>query len=298
MPFLDPDGPTAPWPHEGASGWWGRARALFASGRPADVALECGAATDRLAYAFAGGYIAALHALVPTLDRSRLPVLCVTERGGTHPRAIATEIRDGALFGDKAFVTLLAEADDLLVLAKDAPAEQGAIVDEAMVPLALVRVDARAPEVEPHPLPDLPFVPEVDHGSVSFRGAPIAERFDGDGWADYVRPFRTVEDAHVHLAVLAWLIESGRRWGWIEERLEEGLALLFALRAIASSEPGRPDAQLALAGVLRETERWLDRLDWNRVPEPDRRLWERDRALLQVAQKAREKRRRRAWQAL
>ena len=71
--------------------WWARHRALAArEARPFDQALLGGFAADRLGYAFASGYQAALRALVPDLPPDRVASLCVTERGGASPRAITT----------------------------------------------------------------------------------------------------------------------------------------------------------------------------------------------------------------
>ena len=89
--------------------------------RPVDRAIAGGAAVDRLGYAFAAGYAAALHALVPELERPPvLASLAATEEGGAHPRAIRTTLtREGdhwRLSGHKRWVTLA--GTQLLVLAK------------------------------------------------------------------------------------------------------------------------------------------------------------------------------------
>src|SRR5512138_1749854 len=78
--------------------------------RPVDRAIAGGAAADRLGYAFAAGYAAAVQALVPGLRPSTLASLAATEEEGAHPRAIRTELlrREGdwRLSGRKHFVTL------------------------------------------------------------------------------------------------------------------------------------------------------------------------------------------------
>src|SRR2546423_14840364 len=52
---------------------------------PVERALACGVAADRLGFAFAGGYAAALHALVPGL--TGIAALGATEAGGRAPQA-------------------------------------------------------------------------------------------------------------------------------------------------------------------------------------------------------------------
>src|SRR5205814_202856 len=69
--------------------WWARHQAVTAGyTRPIEEAIVGGFAADRLGYAFAAGYEAALRALVPDLPRDTVASLCITERGGAHPAAI------------------------------------------------------------------------------------------------------------------------------------------------------------------------------------------------------------------
>src|SRR6476469_1880879 len=103
--------------------WWSVWRSLDTAGTsPASLAVAGGFAADRLGYAFASGYQAALRALVPDLPVDRTASLCVTERGGGHPRAIETRLvalGGGAvkLTGEKRWATLSGESGVLLVAA-------------------------------------------------------------------------------------------------------------------------------------------------------------------------------------
>lgn len=277
-----------PWPHEGVAAWWVRAEPLALREPPAELAIALGARADRMAYVFAGGYLAALGALVPERDRGRTAALCATEKAGVHPRAIATTFADGRLEGEKTFVTLADHAQDLYVLAREGEAQGRAL-------LALVRVRRDAPGVSLTPLPPMPFVPEIGHASVRFEAAPVEERLVGDGWVDYVLPFRTIEDVHVHLALVAHVVACASRFGWPRQVVERGLSILASLRAIAGSDPRSPRTHLALAGAIDLTTHLVDSLDWSLAPDADRDRWVRDRALLSVASTAREKRRERAW---
>ncbi|MBX3275412.1 MAG: acyl-CoA dehydrogenase family protein [Sandaracinaceae bacterium] len=264
---------------------------MAATRAPHLAALALGGRADRLGYAFAGGYVAALNALVPARDRARTAALCATEAGGVHPRAIEARYVGGVVHGDKTFVTLADAADELYVLAREGERD-------GRPRLALVVVDARGPGVTLRPLPPAPFVPEIGHAAVRLDGAPAA-RLPGDGWDDYVRPFRTVEDAHVHLALLGWLIASARRWGALAEpALEEALALAAGLSAIAREDPSAPTTHLALAGAIGASARVLAALDEDAMPADDRARWRRDRPLLSVASKARAARRAKAWEPL
>lgn len=280
--------PPEPWPHEGIAAWWARAAPFARELPPADAALRLGAHADRIAYAFSAGYLGALSALVPDRDRTRIAALCATESGGVHPRAIGTTFDGDRVTGDKSFVTFASEARELLVLAREGEVD-------GRPALALVRVDATAEGVEVSALPDTPFVPEVPHGAVRLDGAR-GQRLAGDGWADHVRPFRTVEDLHVHLAVMGWLVASARRWGAAPATVEAGLAQAMALRSLCAEDPRAPSTHVALAGAIDAAAALVDGFDWSLAPAEDRARFERDRPLLAVASKARAKRRERAWE--
>src|SRR5689334_19786474 len=73
--------------------WWERHLAVTpAASFPLEEAILGGFSADRVGYAFASGYEAALHALVPDLPRDRLVAFSVSERGGAHPSAIETRL--------------------------------------------------------------------------------------------------------------------------------------------------------------------------------------------------------------
>ena len=73
--------------------WWAQHRAVTGSCLTRiDEAIVGGFAADRVAYAFAAGYQAALRALVPDLSRESIASFCATEQGGAHPRNIQTSL--------------------------------------------------------------------------------------------------------------------------------------------------------------------------------------------------------------
>ena len=266
--------------------------------RPVDRAIAGGAAADRLGYAFTAGYAAALQALVPGLGPSTLASLAATEEEGVHPRAIRTELlrREGGwrLSGRKRFVTLA--GSELLVLARQGEKPDG------RADLVLVRLDRGRPGIRVSPLPALPFVPEIPHAEIAFEEVPVnpAEVMPGDGWEKWVKPFRTVEDIHVHAATLGYLLSLGARYGWERALRERLAATLVALRALAAADPSSAGVHVALAGALAGSKQVLDELEpaWASVPAAVRERWERDRPLLHVAEKARAAREERAWQRI
>lgn len=280
--------------------WWQRHRALAAQWTvPIELAVAAGFASDRLGYAFASGYHAAGAALFgPHLKQgfNRIAALCATEDGGNHPRAIATQLRevDGSyrLDGCKSFVTMGSAAELLLVVAS--VGEQ-----DGRNRLRVVAIDRRD-GVRFEPGPATPFVPEIPHGRITFDNVRVApaEVLEGDGYSAYLKPFRTVEDCHVHAALLGWLLQIGRRSNWPDTVLQQLTSTIVTVVAIAQLPPSDSAVHVALAGAFSSVRALVERIDWSSVDRPTRELWERDRVLLEVAGKARVARTRAAWDRL
>lgn len=284
-----------------------RARAA-ALASPFERAVLGGASADRLGYAFAAGYEAALEALLAASGIAPAPsaraealVLCATEEGGAHPRAIRTALaRDEAgalrLTGKKRWATLATETDALLVVASIGEDEAG------RNRLKVARVPADAPGVRITPMPEPPFAPEIPHAELALEGVQVREDdvLPGDGYEEYLKPFRTIEDAHVHGAALGYLVGVGRRHGWPEATLERLAALIAGAQAIAATPPAAPEAHLALAGLLGASEALIREAAplWERAEAGERARWARDLPLLTIAGRAREARRAKAWERL
>jgi hypothetical protein len=294
--------PPTPAPLGSVEEWWRRHLGLASRFEVmADLALAGGFVADRLGYAFGSGYHAALRSLLPQLPPDVPAALCATESGGAHPSAMRTRLAaDGEgtprLEGSKGFVTFGTHARQLLVVASEGQDAQG------RNRLRLVRIGPERPGVTVTPLPETPFVPEVPHAELRLEGVAVAPEdvLPGDGYARYLKPFRTVEDCHVHAAFLGWLMQVARRSGWPEALQDDVLAAAAAVRSLALSDPESPAVHVALGGVLDLCARLVERTAplWERVEAPTRERWERDRALLGVAGKARAKRREVARQRL
>lgn len=243
---------------------------------PFERALWGGAHADRLGYAFVAGYQAALRHQFP--DVPARAALAVTEAGGGHPKAMTTRLEGGRLTGEKTFATLASVAEAIFVLAHDG----------ARLVVARIRPDADGVSIALRS--PTPFAPEIPHARLTLAGVVPDAILPGDGFSDYVRPFRTTEDVHVLAAALAYMIASFDR-----EIAEEAIALVFALRAIAA-DPASPHAHLALAGTFRAARRLAEaspRGDADTVAR-----WERDRPLLAISEIVRAKRTENAWAAV
>jgi hypothetical protein len=282
--------------------WWSAYRELARTWKnPMDRAIVAGFSSDRVAWAFAGGYQCALAALFPALPEEALAALCVTEEAGNHPRAIRSTLRRAAhgwrLDGAKRWTTLGPQGALFLVLARDAE------VEGERPALRVARVPSDAPGVRVEPMPPTHFVPEVPHARLAFDAVPLAEDalLPGDGWALYAKPFRTVEDAHVNAAVLGYLVREARRLAWPQGWIARAAALLLALRALAGEDPSRAPTHVALDGILATAGALFAEaaMHWDATPsDAARARWLRDRELLNVASTARAQRSASAWRQL
>jgi acyl-CoA dehydrogenase len=289
-------------PCESVEQWWPRHRAIAAEhADPIHQAIIGGFVADRVGWAFASGYQAALHALFPDAPGDRICALCVTEADGNSPKAIKSSLTrtrdDWTLNGSKRWTTLGPQGALFFVAARD----EAASLTRASIKIARVDSNARGLKIENMPATN--FVPEVPHARLQFEDLKLVESaiLPGDGYDQYVKPFRTVEDIHVQAAVLAYLMREGQRLTWPQGWLERLAALLAALGRIADMPADEPETHVALsgalafgAGLIGETDAfWLAS-----AADPAALRWRRDRDLLKVASGAREQRTRRAWERL
>lgn len=252
-----------------------------------DRAIERGRRADRLGHAFIGGYAAAISCLDPGIGERELGALCATEDGGGHPRAIKTTLVDGVLNGTKHFVSGGSTATQLLVVAKIGERD-------GRPELKVARIAARAPGVKIDDLPPLDFVPEIPHGSVIFTNARVDAVLEGDGYARYLKSFRTIEDLHVFAAIAACLVANGAK----QETAERLEATLAAIRQLGRQDPSSPDTHVALAGVLAIAREAIAAMDLSAFSDDFRQRLQRDQPLLKIAEKVREQRRAKAWALL
>lgn len=276
--------------------WWEATRDERARGAsPIDRAVVGGALADRIGFAFAGGYHEALQQLAPSLGGARAS-LCATEETGNHPRAIRTTLTRVAehgwqLTGHKTWATVADAADRLLVIAS-----AGERDGNNRLVMVTVRAGQRGVTLVPAAAP---FVPEIPHAGVTFDRVDVgeAELWPGDGYADYLKPFRTIEDVHVHGALLGYALGLARRHRLGE--LASGLAAAIAtVHALAAEDPKAATTHLALAGVIDHAASSIATLEARWQGGDERARWERDRRIFSVAGAARTARLARAREQL
>jgi alkylation response protein AidB-like acyl-CoA dehydrogenase len=286
------------------AGWWQAWLSVDTAGAsPAALAVAGGFAADRVGWAFASGYQAALRALVPDLPRDTLTALCVTEAEGNRPRHIGTTITpqsDGTLRIDGAKRwTTLGPSSTLLLIVGALPVAAGT----SRPLLRVARVPVPTPGLVLQPMPPTRFVPEVPHAQVLMQDVRVGADalLPDDGYDAYVKPFRTIEDLHVTLAMLAYLLREGRARRWPASFNEEVVAAISLLMHLATEDQRAASTHVALAGALRIAHRlyadasalWAADAD-----DPAAQRWQRDVPLFEVAGSAREQRAERAWERL
>jgi alkylation response protein AidB-like acyl-CoA dehydrogenase len=268
----------------GLEDWYARLLArLGGTPQPFDLALVGGLQAATPGLAFLAGYQAALRMLWPAAPWTA-GALCVTENRSTRSADMNTRIEGLQISGRKDFVTAAEGADWLLVAAR---AE-----DDGQTPrLALGVVLQGAPGVRIEALPALPLMPDIGHARLHLDQAQC-ERLAGDGWDDYVKPFRTLEDVYVLTAVSAWLFGIGRESGWPGALLLRLQALLAGCAEVARQAPNAPTTHLLLAGLFAEQQALAGDLEAAlAIGAPHwADLWQRDKGLLRIAEAARAKR--------
>ena len=250
---------------------------------PFELALVGGLQAATPGLAFLAGYQAALRVLWPAAPWTA-GALCVTENRSTRPADMSTRIYGLYISGSKDFVTAGDCADWLLVAAREEQA------DEAPR-LALGVVRQGAPGVRIEALPALPLMPDIGHARLHLEQAH-GERLAGDGWDDYVKPFRTLEDVHVLAAIGAWQFGIGRECGWPDALLLRLQALLAGCAEVARQSPNAPTSHLLLAGLFAEQQALAGELHAAFATGPAHwaELWQRDQGVLRIAEAARSKR--------
>ena len=267
---------------------------------PVDRAISSGFLADRTAYAFLSGFFAALQRLLPDLPGNKITAFCISEEGGAHPRAIKTHLKktnsgDGnwLLNGRKQFITCATEAESILVAASVGKSDDG------RNRIQITHIDRSASGVRVEPMPDLPFIPEIRHGVVFLEDVVVADNqiLPGDAYNQYIKPFRTIEDIHVSAGILGFLLRCASLFQWPETVQEDLLGTVAAIRPLAMADPLSPQIHIALAGLQRTMDRIISELDncWDSAPQADQKAWERDRAVLGIAGKARTARLESAW---
>ena len=234
--------------------------------------------------AFTAAYRCALQALLPELDPHLWAALCVTEKQGNHPKQIETVVNDqGLINGHKSFVSMAAQAAQLIVIAK-----AGQVGDRPI--LKAVKVKQPADGLQLALMPALPMIPEVSHGQITFNNVQ-GEILAGDGFLKYSKAFRYLEDLHVLIAFTGLVLSKSIRHELQPHLVEQTLLLLSSLMQLSIKEGPLQHLQLAASFAAFAALQEEFELSFSVLPDTFTSDWMRDKKLFSVANKARLSRR-------
>lgn len=278
-------------PAESLDGWFAALETECVQAGPFTLAVLGGRRAPTPGLAFLAGYQAALRALWPASPQG-LGALCATERRQLRPAEMQTRLHGLQLIGEKDYVTAGTAAQWLLV-----PAREEAEGEAPRLCLCVAHVGD--PGVTLQAAAPLSIVPDVPHARLLLERAPC-ERLAGDGWRDYVKPFRSHEDIHVQAALAAWLFGQATSHRWPRDLTLRLVALLGGLAEAARQPANAPSTHLLLGGLeaqRRALEPDIEQALRETAPQAST-LWQRDRAILGLASAARARRLEQAVQAL
>jgi len=266
---------------------------------PIDQAILGGFYSDRIAFAFLSGYQAAIQHLIPRVPITKISAFCISEKDGNHPRAIKTRLAqtDGQWFitGEKNYVACAKEADILILGTSLGTGENGTNQ------IKMVEVPANAPGVSIEPSATLPFIPEVSHGRACLSRVPVTTEaiLSGDGYTDYVKPFRTIEEVHIAAALSGLVLRTGKQYGWPERVMEKILGTIFLGRSLSLLPPKEASTHITLAGARKQLDSLLCELEpyLRATPETHYARWQRDIPLMTMGGTVSRKRTEAAWKS-
>ncbi len=240
------------------------------------------AATPGLA--FLAGYQAALRALLPSAPQG-IGALCVTEQRSSKAADIQTRLLNGQLTGQKDFVIGGDYAQWLIVLARSEAKQQAPRLTAVLVATDNTSVSLQSRSA-------LPIVPDIPHSSVQFSLSPCMV-LAGDGWNDFNKPFRTLEDGHVLAALCAWLYGQSLLDQWPQDLQLQLIALLAGLKETLQQPNKEAATHLLLGGILAQfasLQTLISQALSAHSSHATALAWQRDKAILEIARPARMRR--------
>ncbi len=267
---------------------------------PIDRAVLGGFISDRLSYSFWAG----IQSLFPELPVDSIVSFCVTEESGNHSKNIMTRlIENGSnsngekiwrLNGKKKFITSALEADILLVAVSVGYSSDGMNI------LRIVSLNSNNPGIDIESMKEIIVTPEFSHCYIRFNNVEIHEEqiYKEDAHTEYMKPFRTVEDIYVAIAVLAYLFSAACRYGWPRGVKEDLTGLIIAFRALSRDDPKAPDVHIALGSLLFQLKRFFESTEslWNKADDAVVNAWKRDISIINIAEEAQSLRLKKAWE--
>jgi len=268
-----------------------------------------GRISDNISYAFSAGYQSAIQSLFKPDTRS-LASVCITEKEGNHPKNINSTLSKHQqiwqLDGSKSFITGANDAKHLYIavaenLASGKPKNENTneqtIEDRPKIKMLSVPADQLGIQITG--MPPLPFVPEISHGTAVFEQVTIqaSQILKGDGYSQYIKPFRTHEDIHVLAAIIGFRVGEAIESNWSKSSIEAHLMLLSSLLSLRTENFSTPALHIIFSGCRAQFKALVQQTDdeFKQKNKEGFNNWKRDKALLDIASKAHTLRTHRAW---
>ena len=277
-------GPLARSAQTQPSAWFATLTKHSAGANNAELAILGGRLAATPGLAFLAGYQAALRALLPSAPTG-IGALCVTEQRSNKAADLHTRLLDQHISGQKDFVLAGRAAQWLIVLARSEAAGQ-------TPRLAAVLVATDNPNLSLKSRPSLPILPDIPHSSVQFNQAACSV-LKGDGWDDYNKPFRTLEDGHVLAALCAWLYGQSLLDQWPQALQLQLVALLAGLKETLQQPNKEAASHVLLGGLLAQfasLQTPINQALQTYSSQAIASAWQRDKAILEIANSARMRR--------
>ena len=256
-----------------------------------DRSIVGGFHSDRLAWAFLSGYQSALRSQFPFLANDQLVSFCVSEKGGSRPKAMKTLMQNVSsayeLTGKKTFVTCANDADQLLIAVNSTLGE-----DLVRPEIKIVSLASDAPGLTIVEDKTMPFIPELKRGCLLLDHCRVREEhlLAGDGYAEHVKPFSPLEAPHIMAAGLAYFISLAVRLNWPKEILEQALSILAAVKAMDYTDSQSPLFQVLTSGLRDQVKALIQGVDkdqfWAEADQDERKRWLRDKIILMMGDKS------------
>lgn len=256
--------------------------------RPIQKAILGGFHCQQFSFAFMAGYQAALEKMFPTIAPNQLKALCVSEAKGAHPKFIETTLIDNRINGLKTYITAGSAAEHLLVLCKTNETVNGRPL------LKMVHLPRTAKNIKITDF-ELPFMLEVKHGKLALNNTLIEDSqiLEGDGFSQYTKPFRTLEDICVSAAHQAMLLHQAIDYQW-DEKLRDSLFFnLYTLENLLTLPPLSKATHILLGVYEQNFNDLLSAIDENiahHSPAHFQKDWEMNKRVLLLGKKVKEAR--------
>jgi len=262
-----------------------------------------------MSFAFSAGYQSAIQSLFQP-DARTLASLCITEKEGNHPKNIKSILderkQDWQLNGSKSFITGANDATQLYIAVTTPPNPEAHSKEETInqterfrPKIKILSVPANLSGIKVESMPPLPFVPDISHGTATFEHVNIqpSQVLAGDGYTQYIKPFRTHEDIHILAAILGFRIGEALNSNWSHKSIEAHLMLLSSLLSLKTENFNEPTTHLVFSGCRTQFSALVQQTDEEfKQNNPEGFSdWKRDKALLDIASKAHKVRTQRAW---